>query len=209
MLVAGCGHGMEAAYIHDELQVTVDAFDVWLHRGMDLPVRDRLTLYECDISNLPFDNETYDIVFYHHVIEHVPDPVASLRELSRVSKQASWMFIGTPNRHRLVGAIGAHERSLVHKIKVNLHDWKMRLLGRFRNEHGAHAGFSVRELDGMLADFYDTREWVTADYLRYKYNAGLRKHVALAMTAGVWQEIAVPSIYALCSRGQSRKGLDA
>ena len=204
ILVAGCGHGMEAAYIHDQLGVAVDAFDVRLRRGRELPTRPRLKFLECDISELPYPDRTFDIVFYHHVIEHVPDPAGSLLELSRVSKRSAIMFIGTPNRHRVIGSIGAHERSTMQKVKENLRDWKAMLTGKFRNECGAHAGFSEKELDGLLAPYFVERNWITGDYLRYKYPRGITGAIAVGMTAGAWRDFAVPAIYALCRRTSNK-----
>ena len=36
------------------------------------------------ILDLPFADDSFDVVFYHHVIEHVSDPAGSLRELARI-----------------------------------------------------------------------------------------------------------------------------
>ena len=201
VLVAGCGHGREAAYLHDRLEAQVDAVDVWLDRGVDLPTRERLCFTECDVLRLPFDDATFDAVFYHHVIEHVSDPVASVKELARVLRPSGWFFIGTPNRHRIIGNVGAYERSIGHKLRQNIRDWKMRLQGRFRNELGAHAGFARAELDAILSPYFNERRWVTREYLASKYATGMRGQVARVATAGPWMDVVVPSIYALCCKG--------
>jgi hypothetical protein len=69
--------------------------------------------------------------------------------------------------------IGAHKQSeweatFANKLADNVRDWKDRLTGKFRNELGAHAGFSRGELDSMLAKHFENRLWLTEQYLRFK-----------------------------------------
>ena len=200
LLVAGCGHGGEAAYLHDRLGLRVDAVDIWLDRGRELPQRTDLAFLECDLHQLPFENETFDAVFYHHVIEHVENPARSLAELARVMTRDGVLFIGTPNRHRFAGSIGAYERSARQKLRENLLAWKMRLKGQFRNECGAHAGFSQAELDSMLAAHFPRRNWLTREYLRFKYPAGAVAVGVKVLTAGILLSVAAPAVYALCHK---------
>jgi SAM-dependent methyltransferase len=206
VLVAGCGAGHEAAYLQQRLSAHVSAFDLDLKEppaGLaDWP---GLEFRQADVCALPWPDESFDLVFYHHVIEHVDDPTRSLVEIARVLRPDGWLFVGTPNRHRVLSAVGAHqqrdwERTWRNKLGENLHDWRARLTGRFRNELGAHAGFSNRELDRMLARHFADRRWLTAEYLRGKYNRGLaRLAVRLATLPGLI-DVAAPSIYAMCRR---------
>lgn len=39
-----------------------------------------------DVFSLPFPDDTFDITFAHHVIQHTTDPVRALREMRRVTK---------------------------------------------------------------------------------------------------------------------------
>jgi len=41
---------------------------------------------KADICNLPFDDNTYDIIFCNHVLEHIPDDTKAMQELYRVLK---------------------------------------------------------------------------------------------------------------------------
>ena len=205
VLVAGCGAGHEAAFLQQEFSAVVtaiDAHDCSSPRYADLP---DLSFREASVLALPFGAESFDLVFYHHVIEHVSDPQGSLEELSRVLRPTGWLFIGTPNRHRLVSAAGAYEQTdwqstLRSKLGDNFQDWTARLKGRFRNEFGVHAGFSTGELDRMLAPHFPYRHWVTKEYLRYKYGAGRFRLPIKVLTnpALIW--LAAPSIYAFCRK---------
>ena len=41
---------------------------------------------KADICNLPFENDSYDIIFCNHVLEHIPDDTKAMQELYRVLK---------------------------------------------------------------------------------------------------------------------------
>jgi SAM-dependent methyltransferase len=41
---------------------------------------------KADICNLPFENNSYDIIFCNHVLEHIPDDTKAMQELYRVLK---------------------------------------------------------------------------------------------------------------------------
>ena len=41
---------------------------------------------KADICNLPFEDNTYDILFCNHVLEHIPDDTKAMQELYRVLK---------------------------------------------------------------------------------------------------------------------------
>jgi ubiquinone/menaquinone biosynthesis C-methylase UbiE len=202
LLVAGCGDGSEALHLYHNLQIPIVAFDIKEHpswRAKPAGVQ----FLRADVGCLPFPDESFDAVFYHHVIEHVPDPEASLRELSRVLCNGGWMYIGTPNRHRLVGYLGSPNVTWKQKLAWNLADYKARLRGRFRNELGAHAGFTQQELQLMLEPSFTKVQWLTTDYLRFKYGGRLPAP-ALELLVSRWGiQFLAPAIYALCWKGET------
>ncbi|RDH78667.1 class I SAM-dependent methyltransferase [Mycolicibacterium moriokaense] len=202
VFVAGCGRGHEALFIRRELGgslVGVDIAQAWDDRlGADVP---DFQLIEGNILELPFPDGSFDVVFFHHVIEHVDDPAGSLRELARILRPGGLIYIGTPNRHRAVGYIGSFDATAMQKLRWNLSEYRARLTNRFRNEFGAHAGFSERELRGLLAaDFSDVR-FLTADYLRFKYGQRLPDPLLDAVCARGLRDVAAPSVYAIARRG--------
>ncbi len=208
ILVAGCGAGHEAAAIQSYFDATVDAIDIELEVDPRFQNVDKLLVRQASVCELPFSNENYDAVFYHHVIEHVDDPVRSLVEITRVLRPGGWLFVGTPNRHRLVSSVGAHkqtqwEATIANKLSDNWHDWKARVTGKFRNEFGAHAGFSQGELDAMLARHYDERIWLTREYLEMKYAEHRLLGLLKVATLPAFRWFSAPSIYVLCRKGES------
>jgi SAM-dependent methyltransferase len=50
-------------------------------------------------ENLPFENESFDLIVSDYVFEHVEDAGHVARELQRVLKKDGWFVVRTPNRN--------------------------------------------------------------------------------------------------------------
>lgn len=111
ILVADCGAGHEAALIGRLQEAEVHAVDVTDQLKEEFRNWPGLHFQVGTVCELPFADDSFDAGFYHPVIEHVDDPAASLAEFSQVLKLSGWIFIGTPNRHRLVSIVGAHQQT--------------------------------------------------------------------------------------------------
>ena len=48
----------------------------------------------------PYNDDYFDIVLCNNVWEHVPDPVALLSQIRRITKPSGHLIISTPNRYR-------------------------------------------------------------------------------------------------------------
>jgi 2-polyprenyl-3-methyl-5-hydroxy-6-metoxy-1,4-benzoquinol methylase len=55
------------------------------------------TIFAADVLDFPAEDGAFDVVFFNHVIEHIPDDVAALREVRRVLKPGGLLVLGTPN----------------------------------------------------------------------------------------------------------------
>lgn len=178
LLVVGCGTGKEAAVLAAELGAQTIGVD--LHASFDPRAAQLVELRQGDATRLEFPDRTFDFVYSFHVLEHIPDYTRALGEMRRVLADGGAYCIGTPNRSRLVGYLGSVGVSFRDKLAWNFADWKARLLGRFRNECGAHAGFTSTELGGALAKVFGKTEEITARYYLgvYRRHAWLVKLLA-------------------------------
>ncbi len=51
---------------------------------------------KADITNIPFEDNCFDIVLCNHVLEHIPDDKQAMKELYRVMKQGGWGIFQVP-----------------------------------------------------------------------------------------------------------------
>jgi len=52
--------------------------------------------HEIDITTIPFEDETFDVVICNHVLEHIPDDALAMRELRRVLKHGGFALLQVP-----------------------------------------------------------------------------------------------------------------
>ena len=62
--------------------------------------------YKADLQNLPFDDESFDFFICSHVLEHVEDDRAAMRELYRITKKHGAGILMAPI---IVGLDKTHE----------------------------------------------------------------------------------------------------
>lgn len=89
VLDAGAGH---APYRSLFDQVTYETMDFAKVEGKAYGSLD----YVCNIEAMPMPDYSYDLVICNQVLEHVPEPVAVLRELARVTKPGSQIWLSAP-----------------------------------------------------------------------------------------------------------------
>jgi len=51
---------------------------------------------KADICNLPFADESFDVILCNHVLEHIPDDLRAMKELYRVMKPGGWGIFQVP-----------------------------------------------------------------------------------------------------------------
>ena len=56
---------------------------------------------KADILDLPFEDESFDVVFCNHVLEHIEDDRKAMSELFRVMKNGSWGIFQVPMKNSL------------------------------------------------------------------------------------------------------------
>lgn len=99
-----------------------------------------------DINAMPFADNSFDVVFCNHVLEHIPDDIHAMREIFRVMKSGGWAILQVPQRYEMektdedVTLTDPKERE-----KRFLQSDHFRLYGRDYADRLKMAGFDVEE----------------------------------------------------------------
>lgn len=195
ILVLGCGNGLEAGYMQHVLGAEVHGVDI--NKKFDPWALKCTSLHNYDGKRLPYADGYFDAVYSYHVLEHVENVPDMLTEIRRVVRPRGFVYVGVPNKSRLLGYIGMNDKSLYRKIRQNVIDIIKRLKGEWDNALGAHAGFKEQELSQMLGKHFRQAVPVT----RYYYSAKWKKYERLLrLLETLWiDRILMPSVYVLAS----------
>jgi SAM-dependent methyltransferase len=193
--VVGCGDGSEVLYLENKLELQVF--------GLDLSVRnihcDNLKIIQSDALLIPLPSDSVGFVFCHHVLEHVSDPDRCLKEIYRILVPGGLLYLGTPNKRRVIGYLGSRTARWQDKFLWNIKDYHARILGRFENELGAHAGFTDEELFNLASRYFESTR-LTEQYLSFKYGQKLPGFLmAIVLNEKLIGRLS-PSNYLLCEK---------
>ena len=99
VLEVGCGTGLILERIVGE---TREAMGLDLSPGMLEPARARgLTVVEGSATELPFEDESFDVTYSFKVLSHIPDLQTALAEMARVTRPGGHVFIELYNKHSI------------------------------------------------------------------------------------------------------------
>jgi SAM-dependent methyltransferase len=190
ILVVGCGDGEEAQVLAEFFGCRVTAIDLRDH----FEPRHGVEFLRMDARAMSFEPASFDLVYSFHALEHIVPPGPVIGGIRRVLKPGGAFCLGTPNRRRMVGYLGSADASFTEKIRWNAADWRARLAGKFKNELGAHAGFTERELYQLCSRIGPTAI-VSDEYYRRIYPRHDRL-IKLIVATGL-QRILWPAVYAV------------
>ena len=139
LVEVGCGTGFLLKKFHD---------DGWDVLGVEPDVglcefvqrRHKLKASPTTLEAATLPDDSADVIVMLHVIEHVPDPLATLREVWRVLRPGGHLVIETPRYDTVAFAIfGRRERSI--SCDGHIYFFTTKTLRRLCEK----AGFSVRQ----------------------------------------------------------------
>jgi len=169
ILNIGCGNGLEAIAINKVTGKRVLGIDIYADES--LSETDVVNIFRDDFCTFDFNKQKFDIIHCCHVLEHVDNPDVVVGKAESMITVGGCSFWGFPNKNRLVGYINPSEAvGTVAKIMKNINDYKKRLMGRFENRYGAHAGFSQKEFKDMASIHFNVHN-VSKNYYDSKYAA--------------------------------------
>ncbi|MFY0687322.1 MAG: methyltransferase domain-containing protein [Cyclobacteriaceae bacterium] len=108
-----------------------------------------LAKVKMDIHEIPFDDNTFDVIFCNHVLEHVDDDIKAMSEMYRVLKPGGWAILQIPLFYPLPEK--TYEDSSITSAKEREkafgQDDHVRLYGHDYTERIKSVGFKVEGAD--------------------------------------------------------------
>jgi SAM-dependent methyltransferase len=121
-------------------------------RYVTADLSDRRAMTRLDITRIPCGADSFDVVYCSHVLEHVADDLAAMREVRRVVRRGGWALFQVP-----ISAARTIEDPRVTDPRERLRRFgqadHVRRYGRDFVERLRGAGFDVREISA--ADIAD------------------------------------------------------
>ena len=106
-----------------------------------------------DLHNIPFDDNTFDVIFCNHVLEHVEDDRRCMKELYRVLKPGGFAILQSPVD--ITREATYEDPSITDPDEREKHFWQkdhVRLFGLDYKDRLEEAGFRVR-VDDFIKQF--------------------------------------------------------
>ncbi|MFW5762523.1 MAG: class I SAM-dependent methyltransferase [Cyclobacteriaceae bacterium] len=107
-----------------------------------------LAKVKMDIHQIPFAENTFDVVFCNHVMEHVDDDLKAMREIYRVLKPGGWAIIQSPQDYKRETTLEDPEATTAaQREKLHGQNDHLRTYGADYPKRLSKAGFQVTEDD--------------------------------------------------------------
>ncbi len=118
ILDVGCGLGLYVRRFRD-FSSQVYGIDIDPARVRDASA-DLPNIREGSAQALPYENDAFDLVLSHEVLEHVPDDVEAVREAYRVLRPGGRLVVFVPNRYYPFETHGVFWRGRYHYGNIPL-----------------------------------------------------------------------------------------
>lgn len=111
VLDLGCGEGFCQDFFKN-----CEYTGVALHRDYDVAIFKSRRVFNMDFSFLSFDDESFDLLYSRHSLEHSPIPLLTLMEWHRVTKKYLAVVLPAPEFWKWAGRN--------HYFVLNKHQWE-------------------------------------------------------------------------------------
>lgn len=181
ILCLGCGAGTDVWYLAKDNDVT--GLD-YAASGLEVAEKHDIHAVQSDLNAnpiLPFDRQSFDVIVCKDILEHLLDPLAVLREVSRVLRHDGYAIISVPNhfsfgmRMRLLLGKGIIYKSLLANHQSQYNEWNYMHI-RFFTFKGfrrflGDAGFRAEKWFwdfGNLAHYFEPGMWIEPQLRKIK-----------------------------------------
>ena len=127
----------------------IDRFEKYLGENyITADIESPLAKVKMDLHHIPFEDNSFDVVFCNHVLEHVKDDVQCMNEIRRVLKSDGFALCQSPQRYDLETTYeDASITDPKEREKHFLQDDHLRIYGRDYGDQLKSSGFKVENVN--------------------------------------------------------------
>lgn len=158
LLDLGCGDGNNLAWLAPFAERLYGS-DYNLARLARAQTRSTgATLFLADLMNYPALDNSFDVVFFNHVIEHIPDDGAALATVQRILKPGGLLVLGAPNEGSWWWQLAYRRAPDILATTDHVHFYTAQTLGEKMKAAGLSM-FEVKHLGWGPPDFRLDGQW--------------------------------------------------
>ena len=101
LLEVGSGMGHLVAQLEDTFETVGLDLNHWAVKESKSVVQ-RSSLQTASAQELPFTNNSFNVVIIKHIVEHLPNPEKAIKEIGRVTEKGGTLILATPNLDSLL-----------------------------------------------------------------------------------------------------------
>jgi len=101
LLEIGSGMGHLVSQLEDSFETVGIDVNHWAVQQSKNVVH-KTALQTASAEELPFREDSFDVVIIKHIVEHLPDPEKAIREIGRVTASGGILILSTPNLDSLL-----------------------------------------------------------------------------------------------------------
>lgn len=135
----GCGDGMHLKVLQEKVEhlYATDYNPDRLVRAAQ--ISNDANFFLADVTRLPVLDSVFDLIFCHHVLEHIPNDRVALQEMFRVLKPGGFLVLGVPNEGAAFWKLAYFLQPKVRRTTDHVHFYTAKTLA----ERCRRVGFSV------------------------------------------------------------------
>jgi len=123
LLDIGCGSGQ---FLYEMKQLGLDVSGI--ENGiLDKELADNLRIQNKDLISAKYPSNYFDVITINHVLEHLNNPTATIREIYRILNQDGKLIIGIPNTNSLANKL-FNKNWLAYDVPRHLFNYSDKLL---------------------------------------------------------------------------------
>jgi SAM-dependent methyltransferase len=116
------------------------------------------TLFLADLLNYPAFDNSFDVIFFNHVIEHIPDDGAALAMVQRILKPGGLLVLGAPNEGSWWWQLAYRRAPDILATTDHVHFYTAQTIGEKMKAAGLSV-FEVKRLGWGPPDFRLDGQW--------------------------------------------------